>query len=101
MSQLEAPISEPSGNQSNAKKNPSDFLRQIIGKVVLVQLNSGVTYKGVLACLDGFMNIALEQTEEYQPEPGQGGLGQLKGRYGDTFIRGNNVFYISSVKVKK
>ena len=38
---------------------------------------------GVLACLDGYMNIALEQTEEYVN-------GQLKNRYGDAFIRGNN-----------
>lgn len=35
------------------------------------------------ACLDGFMNIAMEQTEEYYE-------GQLKNRYGDCFIRGNN-----------
>lgn len=78
----------------STKKNPSDFLRQIIGKPVIVQLNSGVTYKGVLACLDGFMNIAMEQTEEYVD-------GQLKARYGDCFIRGNNVFFISTVKSKK
>lgn len=38
---------------------------------------------GVLACLDGYMNIALEQTEEYVN-------GQLKNKYGDAFIRGNN-----------
>lgn len=38
---------------------------------------------GVLACLDGYMNIALEQTEEYVG-------GQLKNKYGDAFIRGNN-----------
>ncbi len=35
----------------------------IKGKPVLVKLNSGVAYKGVLACLDGYMNIAMEQTE--------------------------------------
>ena len=29
------------------------------------------------------MNIAMEQTEEYQN-------GQLKAKYGDAFIRGNN-----------
>lgn len=40
-------------------------------------------YTGVLACLDGYMNIALEQTEEYVN-------GQLKNKYGDAFIRGNN-----------
>lgn len=65
------------------KKTPTDFLKQVIGKSVVVKLHSGVTYKGVLACLDGFMNIAMEQTEEYID-------GQLKNKYGDCFIRGNN-----------
>ena len=65
------------------KKNPSDFLKQALGKAVVVKLNTGVDYRGVLACLDGFMNIAMEQTEEYVD-------GQLKARYGDCFIRGNN-----------
>ncbi|CAD6186283.1 unnamed protein product [Caenorhabditis auriculariae] len=47
------------------RQNPAEFLKQIIGKPVVVKLNSGVDYRGILACLDGFMNIALEQTEEY------------------------------------
>eukprot|EP01031_Cornospumella_fuschlensis_P032793 gene32793-39647_t len=76
------------------KKNPTDFLKQVIGKPVVVKLHSGVVYKGVLACLDGFMNIAMEQTEEYID-------GQLKNKYGDCFIRGNNVLYISATKPKK
>lgn len=41
------------------------------------------TPPGVLACLDGYMNIAMEGTEEYVG-------GQLKAKYGDCFIRGNN-----------
>ena len=52
-------------------------------------------YAGILACLDGYMNIAMEQTEEYVN-------GQLKNKYGDAFIRGNNgnnVFKISEVLV--
>lgn len=73
------------------KQNPSDFLKLIIGKPVVVKLNSGVDYRGVLACLDGYMNIALEQTEEYVN-------GQLKTKYGDAFIRGNNVLYISTTR---
>lgn len=48
-------------------------------------------FLGVLACLDGYMNIALDQTEEYAN-------GQLKNKYGDAFIRGNNVLYISTQK---
>lgn len=50
-----------------------------------------IFFKGILSCLDGFMNIALEQTEEYNG-------GQLKAKYGDAFIRGNNVLYISTQK---
>lgn len=65
------------------KRNPSDFLRDVLGKPVIVQLNSGVTYRGILACLDGFMNIAMEQTDEYID-------GKLSAKYGDCFIRGNN-----------
>lgn len=43
----------------------------------------GSIFAGILACLDGYMNIAMEQTEEYVN-------GQLKNKYGDAFIRGNN-----------
>lgn len=87
------------------KRSPSDFLKAVLGRSVVVRLNSGTDYKGgktgearaasidkysasplllgVLACLDGYMNIAMEQTEEYVD-------GQLKSKYGDCFIRGNN-----------
>lgn len=67
---------------------PGEFLKTIKGKPVVVKLNSGVIYRGVLSCLDGFMNIALEQCEEYVD-------GERRNKYGDTFIRGNNVLYIS------
>ena len=65
------------------KRSPSDFLKSVLGRPVRVKLNSGIEYRGVLACLDGYLNIAMEQTEEYVD-------GQLKARYGDCFIRGNN-----------
>jgi len=51
-------------------------------------LNHGVEYRGILACLDGYLNVAMEQTEEYQN-------GELRAKLGDCFIRGNNVLYIS------
>jgi U6 snRNA-associated Sm-like protein LSm6 len=38
--------------------------------------------------------MCILQTEEYVN-------GQLKNKYGDAFIRGNNVLYISTVGVKK
>ncbi|KAI4467976.1 small nuclear ribonucleoprotein f snrnp-f [Holotrichia oblita] len=71
------------------KEALSNFIQQIHARPVVVKLNSGVDYRGVLACLDGYMNIALEQTEEYVN-------GQLKNKFGDAFIRGNNVLYIST-----
>jgi U6 snRNA-associated Sm-like protein LSm6 len=37
------------------------------------------------------MNIVLEQTEEFY-------RGEFQGRFGDAFIRGNNVHYISTKK---
>ncbi|KAJ3520089.1 hypothetical protein NMY22_g12899 [Coprinellus aureogranulatus] len=37
----------------------------------------------ILSCLDGYMNIAMEQTEEHVN-------GAIVNRYGDAFIRGNN-----------
>ena len=38
---------------------------------------------GLLSSVDGYMNIALEKTEEYID-------GELKKAYGDAFVRGNN-----------
>mmetsp|Transcript_6347 Transcript_6347/g.7854 ORF Transcript_6347/g.7854 Transcript_6347/m.7854 type:complete len:106 (+) Transcript_6347:87-404(+) len=101
MSNEEKPVNESNNHNDNVdeknasaeaeknKRSPSDFLKAVLGRPVNVKLNSGTNYRGVLACLDGYMNIAMEQTEEYED-------GQLKAKYGDCFIRGNNVLYISA-----
>eukprot|EP00484_Ammonia_sp_Unknown_P014293 CAMPEP_0197058026 /NCGR_PEP_ID=MMETSP1384-20130603/103277_1 /TAXON_ID=29189 /ORGANISM="Ammonia sp." /LENGTH=87 /DNA_ID=CAMNT_0042492635 /DNA_START=47 /DNA_END=310 /DNA_ORIENTATION=+ len=75
--------------KKSGAKNPSEFIKQVMGRPVVVKLNSGVTYHGILAGLDEYMNIAMEQTEEYED-------GKFQQRYGDVFIRGNNILYISS-----
>lgn len=66
-------------------KSCNFFWRTVYSKTI------SILFTGVLACIDGYMNIALEQTEEYVN-------GQLKDKYGDAFIRGNNVLYISTQK---
>ncbi|CAD6888243.1 unnamed protein product [Tilletia caries] len=71
---------------SAVKGSPNDFLKAIIGKQVIVRLNSGI-----LSCLDGYMNIALEDTREYYN-------GVERNSFGDAFIRGNNVLYITAVQ---
>lgn len=80
--------SQPPTEQPGA---PSIFLQKIIGHHVTVRLDSGVDYVGILSCLDGYMNIAMEETEEFVD-------GVSKGRFGDAFIRGNNVLYIEAGK---
>ena len=49
---------------------------------------------GVLSCLDGYMNIALEQTEEHVN-------GNVTNRYGDAFIRGNNGASTNTLEVEE
>ncbi|KZT40430.1 Sm-like ribonucleo protein [Sistotremastrum suecicum HHB10207 ss-3] len=85
-----SPPPPPSG-PSGASGSPTDFLKGVVGKKVVVRLTSGVDYRGILSCLDGYMNIALEQTEEHVN-------GRVTNRYGDAFIRGNNVLYISAAE---
>jgi len=77
------------GTSQGEGKDPSGFLSEIIGNPVTVKLNSGVVYKGELQSVDGYMNIALEKTEEHVN-------GAKMWSFGDAFVRGNNVMYISA-----
>mmetsp|Transcript_99813 Transcript_99813/g.122095 ORF Transcript_99813/g.122095 Transcript_99813/m.122095 type:complete len:91 (+) Transcript_99813:1226-1498(+) len=71
-------------------KNPSEFIKNVMGRPVIVKLNNGVSYHGILSGLDEYMNITMEQTEEFENQ-------KFLKRYGDVFIRGNNIFFISMV----
>ena len=73
--------------------SPSEFLKGVLGRAVVIKLNHGIEYRGILACLDGYLNVALEQTEEYID-------GELSARLGDCFVRGNNVLHISRLRNK-
>ena len=67
------------------KSTPGEFVRaSLVGRPVAVKLSDGTEYRGVLVCLDGFMNVALEQADEFAAS------GSLKSKLGDCFIRGNN-----------
>ncbi|KAH6904085.1 Sm-like ribonucleoprotein, partial [Coprinopsis sp. MPI-PUGE-AT-0042] len=70
--------------------SPTDFLKGVIGKRVIVRLLSGVDYRGVRGfsvgdCQSDFCHFAWEHVN-----------GKVVNRYGDAFIRGNNVLYISA-----
>lgn len=68
--------------------SPSSYIANIARKAVVVKLNNGTHFKGILSSLDDRMNLAMENTKEYLD-------GEFVKSYGDAFIRGNNVLYIS------
>ena len=58
------PQAESKANSgSGSVRSPSEFVKSLKGRSVVVKLSNNSSYKGVLACLDGYMNIAMEQTE--------------------------------------
>ena len=38
------------GAMAQQKNNPADFLKQVLGRPVVVKLNSGVDYRGTPCC---------------------------------------------------
>ncbi|KAH9978055.1 hypothetical protein BGW80DRAFT_1165664, partial [Lactifluus volemus] len=72
-----------------APVNPKPFLQELTGKPVFVRLKWGLEYKGFLVSTDGYMNLQLANTEEFQN-------GESTGTLGEVFIRCNNVLYIIS-----
>ncbi|KAK2571475.1 Small nuclear ribonucleoprotein F [Acropora cervicornis] len=57
--------------------NPKPFLNGLTGKPVMVKLKWGMEYKGYLVSVDGYMNLQLANTEEYQDGSMTGNLGEV------------------------
>ncbi|KAH9007089.1 hypothetical protein EDB86DRAFT_2869906 [Lactarius hatsudake] len=56
------------------------FYKELTGKPVFVRLKWGLEYKGFLVSTDGYMNLQLANTEEFQN-------GESNGTLGEVFIR--------------
>jgi small nuclear ribonucleoprotein (snRNP)-like protein len=69
-------------------KKPMEELLKLIGSPVLVKLKNGMSYKGNLVKIDNYMNIYLQNAEEYDDNEKQ------IASYGDIIIRGNNILYV-------
>ncbi|KAJ8698059.1 hypothetical protein PTI98_004813 [Pleurotus ostreatus] len=88
--------------------NPKPFLQELTGKPVYVRLKWGLEYKGFLVSTDGYMNLQLANTEEFQDGKSNGALGEVFIRYvirvtpflevelAHVIYRCNNVLYIIS-----
>ncbi|CAD7946507.1 unnamed protein product [Amoebophrya sp. A120] len=73
------------------KRSPGEFIQGVVGKAVIVKLNNGTDYRGDLTCLDGYMNVVLDNAQEFSP------TGAVVANYSSNlFLRGNNVLYISA-----
>ena len=70
--------------------NPIPFLNSSLGKPIIVKLKWGNEYKGIFVSYDSFMNILLNDCEEYND-------GVFQGNIGETLIRCNNVLYVRAV----
>jgi len=80
--------------QSQLIVNPKPFLADLTGKNVRVRLKWGQEYQGKLASSDAYMNLQLEDTEEFID-------GQFAGALGEVLIRCNNVLYIKAADAKE
>ena len=78
-------IMEPS------KKPLNVLTKQLHGSIEVV-LKNGCEYKGKMIKCDGHMNIILEGATECVGE-------RLVANYGNVLVRGNNILYISAIKI--
>ncbi|KAL7537113.1 hypothetical protein ACHAXR_007596 [Thalassiosira sp. AJA248-18] len=90
-----APLAQQHNNKPSVQimsqliVNPKPFLADLTGKNVRVRLKWGQEYQGKLASSDAYMNLQLENTEEFID-------GQFAGALGEVLIRCNNVLYIKA-----
>lgn len=84
--------SSPSATAATAPASSSDitasFLSSITHQEVNVALYNDFVYTGVLASIDGYMNVVLQNASEIVN-------GKTMKTYEEVFLRGNNVIYIS------
>jgi small nuclear ribonucleoprotein (snRNP)-like protein len=80
-------MSAPQKGEIAQTKKPLDILQRSINSEIIVRLKDGTEYTGELNECDSYMNMILSKAIELQN-------GQQVARYGEIFIRGNNILYI-------
>ncbi|MBS7642273.1 ribonucleoprotein [Candidatus Bathyarchaeota archaeon] len=67
---------------------PMNVLAKLRNSRVKIRLKNNAEYSGVIVSCDTYMNLLLDDAEEYRD-------GEPKVNYGRIFIRGSNILYIS------
>ena len=73
--------------QGSVERNPLKTLQKAINNQILVRLKTGHEYVGRLIETDAYMNLVLTEAEEIED-------GESVARFGEVFIRGNNILFI-------
>ncbi len=69
------------------ERNPLKVLSNSVNGKIMLRLKDGTEYKGRLLRIDSYMNMTLQEAVEYLD-------GQAVSRYGEIFVRGNNILFI-------
>ncbi len=88
-------LSTPRGRSKSSKvnasqqtpKRPLAVLQKAISKKATIRLKTDAEYRGKVASVDAFMNLILEDAEEFEG-------GRLSANYGKVIVRGDNVLYV-------
>jgi len=70
-----------------ASKRPLSVLQKAISKKATIRLKTDTEYRGRVSNVDAFMNVILEDAEEFEG-------GRLSANYGRVIVRGDNVLYV-------
>ena len=75
-------------NSETKITKPLNKLQRSINKNVMVRLKNDIEYRGKMTNVDAYMNVILNDAEEFAD-------GSLSGNFGKVVIRGNNVLFIN------
>lgn len=73
---------------NNRIQKPLNILQKSTGKNVMVRLKNDIEYRGIMTNVDAYMNVILNDAEEFAD-------GSLSANFGKVIIRGNNVLFIN------
>ena len=75
-------------NSDTKITKPLHKLQRSVNKNVMVRLKNDIEYRGKMTNVDAYMNVILNDAEEFAD-------GSLSANFGKVVIRGNNVLFIN------